>query len=243
MAVNAGNHVEITVLASASGQSIINVLNYRAGLTNAAPHTLEDFLTEFRDEWRTGILPLLHESYVIQAYVGRVISSMVFLPPIPPQGPNARPAIRYSEQFILQGAGASDTGDKITDAHPTFTAISAQKVCGPVTDPAGVVLPAEKIIRGGIRLGPIVEADTEALEGNALTAAAAAAALAGLIVIQVVALGGDTMNMEVLSFYKDLNHRVIGPLPTFATATVSSFLVNPFISTQVTRKQRARGGA
>lgn len=236
------SHVEITVLAAASGQAVINVLNYKAHSGNAGVATLAQLAAAFREEWKDNICPELHESYEVQAYLCRTISGMVFLPPIIPGSPTSRPALRYSEQVIVQGL-AADVGGMATASHPTFTAVSIQKVCGPVTTPALVPLTSEKLIKGGMRLGPIAEASTDTTEGNALSSAFATEVLDALNLISTLTAAGETFNLEVLSFYKDSVHRVDGALPTFARAGVTSFLVNPYASTQVTRKQRARGGA
>jgi hypothetical protein len=240
-------HVEVTVLGAASGQQVMNVMHYRA-VDGSLPTTIQGFVNQFRTEWRDNFIPLLHDSYVAQAYLARVISGMIWLgaSDVPPT--LTRPAVRYSEQAIAQGGTALDTGDLVGAAHPTFTAVSAEKVCGQVFDASipPVALTQEKLIRGGMRIGPIVEVDTEVAEGNALTAAKTAAVAAALGTIRHIAVPGEgEVDMEVLSFEKNRLPRTlpISGLPTFAHALVTSFIVNPFASTQVSRKQRARGGA
>lgn len=234
-------HIQVEIHAVASGQAVLNVLHYKVHSTAPGTHTLAAWLDAFRTIFRVEILPLLHETYDVQAYSARTIEGMIDLNPeaLPA---DARPVLRFNDQEVLQGA-AADVGGVATPALPTYAAVSVAKVCGPVTKPDLTPLTGEKLLKGGMRWGPIVEADTQTDEPNALdetTVSDWQSAVDGILSISV---DTTTCQMEVLSFFKNTLPRREGLTPVFARAHVNSVLVNPYASTQVSRKQRPRGGA
>lgn len=246
MALTHGDVLEVTVQAEAHGQKIDNQLHYY--FDTALGPTMQEVLIEFRAMWRAEVLPLLHESYVVLQYIARPLLKVIWLGNNDTPPTDTRPAIRYKEQGFLQGVPATDKGGSVGAEHPTSTAVGFEKVCGTPQTFAVPPVPVlgEKLAKGAMRVGPIMEADTVVGDGNRLTAGAntlfqaMGTAIMELNVPAPVAIGA----MCVVSFYKDKKHRSSGPVgnvPEFIVYPVTGMNLNELITTQTTRKQRAGG--
>jgi hypothetical protein len=111
-----------------------------------------------------------------------------------------------------------------------------------------VVLAAEKVMKGRIAFSPILETRTEILDGNALTAATITDVADAMTALDDISDGYPAIQMCIVSRYKNNVHRRSGPagdglFPGLAVALCSSYVVNPNLSSQVSRKERGRGGA
>lgn len=245
------NHdiIEYTVNGVQVGQDIKNVLHYRFESLVAGDITLENTLDSFQDWWQSQVLALISDSLEVTSYVAKRIGSLI--------GPQSQPRQRYNAYAEVAGALPADAGQVAGAFLPTYVAVSGKKKTDgpgetfyPAGNPTALVMNAEKFFRGGIRIGGIVELDTEAAQGNDLTVAAATAwqqNLTDLISFAVVGGGGGigAMKMCVVSAAADGLARQIaaGPANTFTPAyqMVDSIPLNPFVGSQLSRKQRVGG--
>jgi len=240
--VNPGDHLEFTVIGKCQNQDLVNTLHYKVNPANATSDTLAVWLTEFIAQWRANWIANASQLYQVFIYQARKIGTMVFLPVVPPMSPTSRPAMRYTEQVVVAGTG-SDVGDVADDLiQPTFNAIGVHKVTGIVTDRDYVTLGNEKLIKGSMRLGPVLEADSIGVLPNELGAVARGAYENDIENFLSLTVGANTAFMEVLSFYKNGVHRTDGADPTFACSLVNNVIVSLYITSQVTRKQGNRSG-
>lgn len=244
--------VEIRVRGESSGQAIDNILFYKAINTFAGEHPLSDFLNEFIDNWQDNICPLLTSDYSVLDYRARICGGIIWRGAADTPPTDTKPAMRYREAVAIDG-GVSDVGVDDPPSHPTQTAVSVRKVCGiPKTwavdvdpDAAPVVTTLEKAVDGGIRLAPIAEDLSEAADQNRWTAAFVTLVGTAMETIREIDPGvpANVLRMCVPSFFKEGRQRVlpVSGLPTMLIAEVTSFSVNPYVSSQNTRKQRRAG--
>lgn len=255
-----GDFIEVRVIGEAEGQAIINRFHYR--LTSFAtpnPDNILDVPTAFRAAWRDKILPLLTDNYRVLRYEALHIVDATLL--VPPAGNG--PVFRYGTAAVINGdagVGGADRGqvdETISNGFPTYVAAGVRKVCGQTreTDDDAIV---NRRLRGGCRIGPLPEADTDVGAPNNIDAALITALEDafntggddGLLIIGDDE-GVDTTiaQMHVLGLYLGNNE----PYPTeadppagrgdnFLYAPVTSVTINPYITSQVSRKQRFRLG-
>ncbi len=232
MAVTVDQIVEISVNGVASGQAINNVFHYKPVTLN--PNfvtTLQQCLEAFRTMWRNTVLGGLSTSYAVLRYKGRALIGTR----VDPANPN---------NIILNIGDVGDlTGDPITDlggtagaALPTYTAMTLRKLSGV----------GGKRKKGSCRLGPIPESYTEAADQNKLTAAAtavglvAAGGLKGTLGPVVV---GDTLVPVIMSRASLFpTPPAVQPNMTGKWIGISDILLNPYVGSQVSRKQRSTFG-
>lgn len=221
-----GENYYTRIIADAAGQTIMNVLTYRAEFVGGpapVPTTL-NFLTDLSTRWEAGILPLLGSAYNTLMYTTEQILDVV-------ASPTAGVPVIVSQGYTELIRGGQ--GGKVTPPMPTYGAISARK---------RAVAGIGARFRGGIRVGPIVEDDTQLApsQGNQLLPAVAQSfdsALNDMKLVSVTATVGQVdMKMQILSM---ITGGVIRPYtPGGSVQEVESLIVSPFISTQNTRKQR-----
>jgi len=243
MPIEVGGHYEVEVKATLLGEDCSNKLCYACG---SGSGSLEDFLADFRTLWRAQILPLVSDQYVIEEYrvlqlEGVIWKSTAKPPIIPPVWPNVRPLLRFDDREALLGDPVDDIGDLTTAEFPSYVAVGAEKLCGPVTDMVFAPLAYEKAVTGSIRFGGAVEAQTDDNSGNELNAAAITAwqgALDELVSLAFASGGGTSMTMEVWSLVKDGAARAVGMAPAMARAPVTSLLLNQNLTHQITRGPR-----
>jgi len=243
--------VEITVKGEASGQAIDNVFHYRAEDFVGA-RDLDSFLSNFRLDWEGPICDLLTTEYSVLSYEARILGGMIWLTEAVPPSLPSRPAIRYKES-VQQDGDVDSVGTDAPPAHPTQTAVSIRKKCGPLytwavdvaQDEEPVLKALEKMVDGGCRLSSIAEDLSEAADQNRWTAAYVTAVGAAFDSIRVVSTGAAAQNMTmcVLSPVANKVQRTLpaSGLPTLYVAEVTSFSVNPYVSSQNSRKQSRAG--
>lgn len=237
MPIEIGGHYEVTVQAKCNGEDCNNTLHYVCG---AGVDTLANFLTTFRALWRAQILPLVSDQYIVQDYVcrqfGAVIWKSAVIPMvIPPSWPNVKPLIRYSDNALLAGAGAADTGSITTAELPSMIAVGAYKACGVVTEVDFTTLPYSKLLKGFIRFGGVPEASTDDADGNNLNAAAEAAWQAAADALRYITPSGQNFTMEVWSLFEGGVARVKAGAPLMARANVTSLSVREVLTSQKSR--------
>lgn len=252
MAVPANAVIEVKVLGASFGQSVHNIMHYRVQDFAGDPvDNLIGWLTSFRTDFRAQILPLLTTDYAVLEYRASVVEGMLWdFSQLDENDDPFKAVMRFSDQAALTGHAVDDKGTDAPPSHPTSTAVTVQKVCGPfmslgtdLVPPADPVqLAFEKRGRGGMRFGVIAEDTTQALNGNLLEGAYVTAWEAALGFLLNVTCAGPAIvaDMCVVSTHKNGAQRVKpeGGLPTIAVANVSSVAVSSFVSTQTSRKQR-----
>lgn len=235
--MEAGDNIQIDVRGEMFGQAINNTFHF---IVSNDGFTMEDAVTAFRGEWRANILPLVCVDYQVNKYIGAVIDGFVFNGGVTVP-PNYRFGPRFTESFELAGDAALDDGDVATDPLPSYVAVSATKVCGTLTDFDENDVTLEKRLRGGVRFAgiPIVSLKTD--ETNELAALVLADWQAAVTAIRQIEGGGLDLIMEVVSMQKNNlpRTRIVGGLtePFPVRGTVTSLVVSPYISSQVSRKQ------
>jgi hypothetical protein len=224
--------VQISVLGQSNGQAVVNVFHYTTFTLNPNFNsTMTDLLTGFRDAWRTAILPGLVDDYKVGEYRGVEIRGTELVP----TDPNAR-RLKLGEMAVLIGAGAADQGGDAGDPLPDYVAITVQKLTGL----------AGRENRGSCRMGPISKLMVTVPNANALTAAgiAAGANFASFVRGSVGSLlPGDRLNPCIFNRTRILAN----PAPQVSTVgfrvSIIGAAANPFVGSQVSRKQRSSSGA
>lgn len=226
-----GDILRVTVKGVSNGQAIVNTFWY-AALTPAfvlgdQASGLVDALIAFRSKWQTVVLPILNNTYVVADYDGAIIDGR-FKPD--PAVPRWSPNIRDID--TLQGDEA-DRGSSVGIPAPTFEAQGVSIRAQPRTWRA----------RGGNRYGPVVEGDST----NNLLENAARIELQGVANLMntnlVIVLGGAELTRVI---YSSTNVREAPDPQVWPAAFISpvkTAKANPFITTQVSRKQRVTSGA
>lgn len=225
MSIAVDQLLQITVLGKASNQAVLNVFHYRPReLLSWVPQEILSFTALWFSFWRNNILPRLSNTYAVQAYDFRVIGTSIANPTPPPPA-----KINYVDALVIAG-GAMDVGIKIGDPLPTLNAVSWRLVS---------TLPTRHG-RGGKRFGPIIEDDTI---GNSLTGAAFTPwqTAAGPYLL---GLGPNEFlfNLDPVVFARTTYVAAVGNLPRAHSAVVTSVITNSFVSSQVSRKERATIG-
>lgn len=219
------NVVEVTVVASADGQMIVNRFDYLI-LVATGPGTSTDLLTTFRTRFRDEILPRLTSNYRVVRYeVRRIVAGF----------PSALPPIRYGRVYDIDydqlvGVPVTDDGGVITAALPTFAAVTVRKITN--------LLGRQR--RGSTRLAPIPEADTE-VGGNLLLAASQtlwqSAADDFRLAIEWTGLFNDLALLSLFSAKDFVTGG--GPLGNVHPYTyrIVSYKVNNYLGSQTSRKR------
>ena len=236
MAVLTGrSFIQVHVSGEASGQRIDNTAYYWCESPNGTG-TLEDFTTAFRTEWRDSFLPLIHDSYTVLAYSTRVIANLISQPATATKP--LRTQLRYNDQHLLPGAGAPDKGTISEAALPTFVGVGCAKICSRARTMANTYVAAGyKALRGSTRIGPISQAQLNAPDKNELLPAYVVTAGLAFENRKTLVGGGNSFFEIVISRMQDKQLWIFGGVPQFVFADVSSYKVNDFATSQVSRKQ------
>lgn len=219
--------VEIAVKGlSATGQDITNVFHYRNKLAEPGTFTnlaLRLMVDQFQLDWREKILPLLNQDYKVVLFRARAITGVVTNPTPPPTN-----AITVGEQYDKPG-DVLDVGGKVGVLGPTFNAFGVQKL----SDRAG------KNFRGSFRLGTINEID---VTGNLLTAPVKAAldtATLNFVSDELPSTPPPEVFWRMCVFSRTLLMAAPAPYTDVRalTANITGSRVNPYITSQTSRKQ------
>lgn len=228
---------EVVVRGQFNGQAVLNVMHwqpYRAdNPLQAVDSTL--FLQGFRTLWRNQVLPQASTGYqVIEYYLG-IISGRT---PNPFWTPASPPTITpwnlvYSGQDLLAGA-AADEGAKLGAALPTFVACGV----GWLTENR------KRYFRGSTRFMVGIEDNTSDNSWAAAYLTNTLQPMAAAFLPNIQTDGGavtKTMSMCIFArrtYLKAANAPV--PVLTDFASEVINYRVNPYVSSQVSRKQRLR---
>lgn len=229
MAMLVNEVLQVSVLGRALGQAVINVFHYAAAnpLTFPVPGAdISEYANDFVASWRTNILPLLANAYKVEVYQFRTIISTTETDPGPPPLRKVILGDAYDE-----AGTTADFGTQVGEVHATFVAVGVRKV----TARAG------RRYRGGFRGGPILE---DSVNNNFLIASEFASWVANAEAFRATLLqagfgSASDLNLRVFSEADALT-----PVPPNtnlidSTAVVNGVIINPFVTSQVSRKASA----
>lgn len=232
----------VVVRGEMLGQSVVNVLSYIAESPLHSPLTFDanTVLDAFRERWRTYILLGCSQTYSVVSYLVRKAGGAQFV------DPSATPIVSnivYTESAVANGT-SNDVGGQAGPVFPSFVAVGAQKACGPWlrNDTGGTdEIPLSTSPKGGIRIAGTLEADTNTLE-HKLNAAALSVWTTRISALTPIPVGGNPgLTMAVTTTRVNgatLFDPGVPPTAFFAAARVNSLAVNPYMTSQVSRKQR-----
>jgi len=230
------DNVEVRVKAISNGQDITNTAFYINTLADGSD-TLLDFGNAFRTMWRANFLPLLHLSYEVASYEFRTIARLVNLATV--VGAPPRPVFRYRDAVVIPGVPATDIGGGGDPGTPTFVGFGAGKVCGPTTWPDQVGIPAGwKALKGSTRCSPISEINTDAADQNRLLPAFIPQVQDAMDARKLITMFGTQWEEIVVSKMQDGQLWFRAGVLLYGIAKVTSYNVNEFVTSQVSRKQR-----
>lgn len=227
MAMTALQILEITVKGKALGQDILNTVHYRS----VDPLTFDPlgveisaYLPEFVVAWRLACLPGVSSNYTVESYNARTLVSTSVNPTPPP--PNQ---LDQGDQAVIAGVPAIDVGALGGTASPTFVAVGVRKF----TDRAG------RSFRGGLRIGPITELQTDNNQLEPTQLLSYATRWTDFIGTNLT--DGPGSDVEPCVFSKTLALSRPVPNTTLRTDTAHwvAALINSFVTSQVSRKQSA----
>lgn len=233
---DAADVVEIAVKGQAENQAVVNVFRWVTQLAPAAPNTgdLALSLNNFRTLWRTNYLPLVSNNYSVSTYSAQVIIGRSTNPrPQPSPIRGWTPFIlSYGRQEVLAG-GSSDVGTRgAASVLATFNAAGCRWV------------PAvrQRWARSGSRFYAGLESDTT---NNVWNISAgfpgdAAAFFTTLVGGFTCNAGGDKLKLVAFGKTTYLKRPAGALSPWTYTAYISQGILNPYVTSQVSRKQRLR---
>lgn len=219
--------VEIIVQGkSASGQNVVNVFHYRQTDTAVTVYDNEDLgelVGAFNANWIGEALDVLSVDYSYQTIRGRALTGTIANPTPPPAT-----VIQVGEQFDFV-LGAPNPGLRPGEVEPSFSAVGVQKLSSR----------AGRNFRGGWRWGTVAEQDVVAnnLEVNVYLPLVVANAQS--FAISTISTNFGASIWEMCVFSRTLALAAPPPFTNLRdlTAKVLGAKVNPFISSQVSRKQ------
>lgn len=227
MPFNQNSVLEFIVFGkSASGQNVFNVLHYRQVDTAATDYDLEDLENacgELNTRWVGDVLPIVSVDYTYQTIRGRALTGTIANPTPPPP---TQFVVGEQFDFVL---GVPNGGARAGEPLPSFAAVGAQKSSSR----------AGRNFRGGARFGTIADPD---VSNNSLETVV----YLPLVTTRLQALFTATLSLnlgaslwEMAIFSRTLALAAPPPFNLLRdlTAKVTGAKINPFISSQVTRKQ------
>jgi len=222
---------EVVVRGRVDGQNVLNILHYQTDEPLGqitGDDTLENFSTRLSGVWGNAILPYVSDRYEVEEWLLSEISKTMAGNP----NPSFISHIVYEHQISVLGSFA-DAGEVAGECLPSYAAVGFRKV----TAMRG------RGKRGSIRIGGIPEDYTTL---NSLNATGQAAFLVShldpLLDIQISAPG--SVHMKLCIFQKTAAQRSAGTINLRPfTERVTNFILNPLITSQVSRKRRVGKGA
>lgn len=233
----------VTIIGSMHGQAANNSIDYR--LPDNTP--LADILAEFRTQWCQQVVAKVSSQYRALDYrVQRLGDAKLFTKPDDTQWSK----LVFVESRTLAGNEAADIGGKNEQAFPSHDALGIIKQAFKWKDAAGADITANVPPPKGGALGiaGIVESSTDKdVNGNN-----------GLIPADLLAwknvannlrtwdsAAGFTFQMVVISYIRDKAPIMAagGVLATYNYSLVEQCVVNPFVTTRNSRKQRRNRNA
>jgi hypothetical protein len=225
MAFFANQVIEATIKGKALGQDILNIIHYRVVDPATFPPggvSIAGYTDDLVLAWRAACLPGVSNLYTVTSYNIRALVSTSTNP-----GPPEFTQIDVGDQDVIAGVPGTDVGALAADPAPTFNAVGVRKFA----DRAG------RNFRGGLRIGPITELQTD---GNSLVAAEVTAYTDRWTIFKDTNLNSEGGNeVQPCVFSRTLTLKE--PVPFTAlrdhTAQWVAALINTFITSQVSRKQ------
>jgi len=217
--------LEVTVKGTCLGQAVLNVFHYRPReAVTWTPQAITQFTPAWFTFWRGSILPLLVNTYTVVTYDFRVITDSIANPTPPPPG-----MVAFADALAV-GGGASDVGGLAGPALPTLAALAWRLVS---TNPT-------RHGRGGKRFSPLLEANSDDNEWVPTTITA----WQGAIVAYIPGLADpfDSLHLDPVVFARSTYLAAVGNTFRAHSAVVTSAVLNGFVSSQVSRKQRVGAG-
>lgn len=234
------NHIcRLSVLGEDSGQAVNNVFHAKlfSGGGEITPVPLASLLSTFAGRWAAWVIPNAPVSYNVKAYAAVLIEGSVVNPtppptPVPPwYTPNV---LLYGEQAVLVPT-TDRVGTKIGDPLPTFNAMSVR----------WITLIRARHYRGGSRLRVGVEANTTGNDwdvgfGEAWSDIDSTAGAFYADLVNPGDWGSTTVRLSVFAQTTFLRTGLGTSTPAELTQPIIAHVVNPKVSSQVSRKDRAR---
>lgn len=228
----------VLVIGQLHGQWCNNSIDYWApDLTS-----LVDVLEGFRTQWRNQVIAKVSSQYSALQYEVKRLGGAV-LRDMP--GPVQLSKLIWVQRLVLPGLDAADTGGQDVQAFPSHDALGIVKVASEWLDPSGVaVTDIVKPPKGGaLGIGGIPESVTDkAVNGNNQLIPADQLAWQNVAnALRTFAIAGPvTIRMAVITHVRNNVALMVGTpsVPSFNYAFVNQVIVNPFVTTRVSRKQR-----
>lgn len=228
-----GDMYRVTVRGVMHEQSVINEFWYQ---NVSGVNTAENLAGNFSSRWATMVCPLVSAAYsVLQYDVRKLFGAAAVDPVVPAQGSTWR----WSEQFIRTGT-AADVGLVAAGvAFPSFVAIGFTKSVGGWFSSESVAVPGLKIGRGSGRISGPAEEFTAASGGNRLIPTAVSSWTNVMEQLRWLNVAG-TWQMAIATYTYAGAPITSGdpPVPSWRYAYVNSVSINPFLTSQTSRKQR-----
>jgi hypothetical protein len=238
MGVPMANSRRVTIRGVFHEQSVINEFWYlpSAGDEDTPAQNLAE---AFQQKWSTLICPKVSDAYSVLSYdVRRLYGAVSVNPAAPAEGSTWR----WSEQYILNGTSADVGMIPAGTAFPSFVAVGFRKTCGPFKASTGGAVAGLKSPRGGGRISGPAEIITGASGGNRIVAASLSSwvsALNSLLNIPMVAPVAGAWFMSIATYTYAGAPILTGtpPAADWRIASVTGLTVNPFLTSQNSRKQ------
>lgn len=231
--LGARNMYRVTVRGVMHDQSIINEFWYR---NTGGADTAENLATNFSSRWASMICPRVSNAYSVLQYDVRKLFGAVATDPVVPA---AGSTWRWSEQFIKNGTTADAGLIAAGVAMPSFVAVGFTKTVGPWFNADATNAPGLKLGRGSGRIAGPAEEYTGAAGSNRIIPASLDAWRNALETLRILNVAG-TWDMIIATNSYEGAPVTTGdpPVPSYRYAYVTGISVNPYMTSQISRKQR-----
>lgn len=234
-----GPYFTTRVAGRIAGQSVQNILSWESQ-TTTPPNALSVALA-IQDHWRTYVLPKVSAAYSVLTYTAVKIENVQLY------APTDKPKYsrwRYNDAAAVSG-DASDIGIKASAPAASFMAFGLQKACAPwVWGDDGTPVVFGGLARGSMRLGGVLESDTVDNDNDQLNQLVAARLMdLKNIALNMTDLVHETVIAKLVVLRKDYAGAPLEkPAGTgaFQVSEVTALAANPYVTSQVSRKQSAR---
>lgn len=227
--------LELAVKGIAEGQAVINVFHLITQSAPAAPNTgdLNLVLTNFRAAWRLKMLALMPANYSVSEYA---VTAIIGRDPNPTGQPNpigrwTPYVLRFGNQLVLAGTNL-DVGTRLDQPLPTLTAASVRWVSQL----------RFRWSRSGSRFFSGGENDTtnNAWNDTATFKTKMADWITTHLAGYISDAGGDVVKPCVFGRTTYLRAAPGVVNPWTYTSYLANGILSPYVSSQVSRKQRVR---
>lgn len=220
--------LEVRVKGHALGQAVINVLHYTPWSTDAnIVSGLSNLLVAFQTMWKAMVLPALSDAYSVSEYEAVQILGTEVDPTDP-----SKFRLKLGDRAVRVPTPGDDVGTQLGAMLPTYAAATIRKLSGK----------AGRTKRGSCRIGPLIEQDTEATDGNRLTAAGQLridTAAQGLKNTLVSSVPADTFIPQIFSKTTMLRAGFVLNDCTTGMEGWIDYATNPYLGSQVSRKAKS----